>query len=229
MTEAPRTPATTLQTMYEDDKALDVIGYIISLKRYLVPAVVVAALVLVLGTVFALTRPDSYVANATVGLVPGAVSSEAEATQQAAMLPMVARSYSQLANSPMVLNDAAKTLDPSGELSGTELDAGLTVGWPNNSLVITFAVKADSEQEAIDRVTAIVNSFVDLVPASTGSEGGVALGANVIYLQEGPIQPEPSTTLELLAVSVVGAVALGFLVAVALDLTVGRRQRKRAS
>lgn len=227
-TPAVATPS-AVATMYADDKALDVIGYLISLKRYLVPAAVIGALVLVLGSVFALTRPDSYVAHATVGLVPGQVTTEAEATQQAAMLPMVARSYSQLANSPLVLNAAAKSLDPSGELTGAQLDPGLTVGWPSNSLVITFAVKAESEQEAIERVTAIVNAFVDLVPAAAGNEGGVALGAQVIYLQQAPVQPEPSSTAELLAVSVVGAVAVGFLVAIALDLTLGRRRRQPAA
>lgn len=215
--------------MYADDKALDVIGYLITLKRYLVPAVVAAALVLLLGTVYTLTRPDSYVAQATVGLIPGAVGTEAEATQQAAMLPMVARSYSQLSSSPLVLDAAAKTLDPTGELTGAELDAGLTTGWPANSLLITFSVTAESEQEAIAQVTAIANAFVEQVPATAGSDAGVALGAKVIYLQEGPIDPEPSTTTELLLVSVVGAAAVGLIGAIGLDLTLGRRQRKRAA
>ena len=213
--------------MYADDKALDVIGYLITLKRYLLPAVIVAALVLALGTVFAFTRPDAYVAQATVGLVPGPVSTEAEATQQAAMLPMVARSFSQLSGSPLVLDAAAKTLDPSGELTGEDLAAGLVTGWPANSLIITFRVQAPSEQEAIDRVTAIVNAFVDLVPATAGSDAGLALGAKVVYLQQGPITPEPSTTPELLAVSLLGALVAGLLVAIALDLTLGRRHRRR--
>lgn len=227
MTRTPATPS-AVDTLYEDDKALDVIGYLMSLKRYLVPAAIVAALVLVLGSAFALTRPDTYVAEATVSLVPGPVKTEADATQQAAMLPMVARSYSQLANSPLVLDAAAKQLDPSGDMTGGLLKQGLTVGWPSNSLVLTFAVKADSSQEAIRRVTTIANTFVDTVPPATEATGGVALGAKVIYLQQGPVEPEPSTTPELLAVSLVGAIAVGFLVAVALDVTVGRRQRRRA-
>ena len=227
MTRTPATPS-PVDTLYEDDKALDVIGYLISLKRYLLPAAVVAALVLVLGSAYALTRPDTYVAEATVSLVPGPVETEADATQQAAMLPMVARSYSQLANSPLVLDAAAQQLDPSGEVTGDTLKQGLTVGWPSNSLVLTFAVKADSSDEAIRRVTTIADTFVETVPQATEATGGVALGAKVIYLQQGPVEPEPSTTPELLAVSLVGAIAVGFLVAVALDLTIGRRQRRRA-
>ena len=227
MTRTPATPS-PVDTLYEDDKALDVIGYLISLKRYLLPAAVVAALVLVLGSAYALSRPDTYVAEATVSLVPGPVETEADATQQAAMLPMVARSYSQLANSPLVLDAAAKQLDPSGEVTGDTLKQGLTVGWPSNSLVLTFAVKADSSDEAIRRVTTIADTFVETVPQATEATGGVALGAKVIYLQQGPVEPEPSTTPELLAVSLVGAIAVGFLVAVALDLTIGRRQRRRA-
>lgn len=231
VTDVTRTPATpsAVDTLYEDDKALDVIGYLISLRRYILPAAIVAALVLVLGSAFALTRPSSYVAQATVTLLPGPVTTEAEATQQAAMLPMVARSYSQLANSPLVLDAAAQKLDPSGTLKGTELKQGLTVGWPSNSLVLTFSVKADSSEEAIRRVTTIATTFVDTVPPATEATGGVSLGAKVIHQQQGPITPEPSITTELLAVSLVGAIAMGFLVAVALDLTIGRRQRRLAA
>ena len=230
VTDATRTTAanSAVDTLYEDDKALDVIGYLISLKRFIVPAAVVAALVLVLGSVYALTRPDTYVANATVSLIPGPVETEAEATQQAAMLPMVARSYSQLANSPLVLDPVAAQLDPSGELTGSDLAQTVRIGWPSNSLVLTFAVTADSSEQAVQRVKAVAESFTQRVPQATGETGGVLLGAKVIYLQEGPIDPEASTTPELLAVSFVGGLAVGFLTAVALDLTIGRRQRRRA-
>ncbi|SKF62390.1 Capsular polysaccharide biosynthesis protein [Mycobacteroides abscessus subsp. abscessus] len=87
-----------------------------------------------------------------------------------------------MANSPLVLDAAAKQLDPSGDMTGGLLKQGLTVGWPSNSLVLTFAVKADSSQEAIRRVTTIANTFVETVPQATEATGGVALGAKVIYL-----------------------------------------------
>lgn len=233
MTDATRTPASpaptsTVDTLYEDDKALDVIGYLVSLKRYLVPAAIVGLLVLVVGSVYAFTRPDTYVAEGTINLVPGQVKTDAEATQQAAMLPMVARSYSQLANSPLVLDEAAKKLDPSGELTSGQLGAALTVGWPSNSLVLTFTVEGNSSEQALARVKAITDAFVEKVPNATENPGGVALGAKVIYLEPGPLLPEPSTTPELLAVSIVGGIAVGLLVAVGLDLTIGRHQRRKA-
>ncbi|MGA4506767.1 hypothetical protein ACQB6R_00340 [Propionibacteriaceae bacterium G1746] len=227
--QVTRTQTSAVETLYEDDKALDVVGYVISLKRYLLPAVIVAAVVLAAGSVFAFTRPDTYVARSTIALVPGEVQSEAEATQQAAMLPMVARSYSQLANAPLVLDPAAKVLDPSGKLTGSKLGADVKVGWPSNSLIINLDVTGASSDEALARVKAITDSFVTEAPKSAGTDGGVALAAKAIYVQQGPLQPEPSTTPELLAVSVVGALALGFLTAVALDLTVGRRQRRAAA
>ena len=229
VTDATPTDAPTLaaDTVYEDDKALDVIGYLISLKRYLVPALVVAALVLGLGAAYALTRPAKYTARATVSLVPGEVKTEAEAVQQAAMMPMVARNYSQMSNSPLVLDPAAAMIDPTGELKGADLKEGLRVGWPANSLMLNFDVTADSEENAIKRLNAIVNSFNQRVPETSGDARGVSLSSKTVYIQEGPIEPDPSETPQLLAMALVASVALGFLTAVALDLTLGRRQRRR--
>lgn len=209
--------------LYEDDRALDVLGYVTTLRRFLLPAVLVAALVLALGLAWTFTRAPGYRAEATVLLVPAAVTSEAEATQQAAMLPMVARSYAQMANTDLVLGPVAKASGDS-ELKGRDLAAKLTVGYPANSLLIRFTYDSTDPQETADTVNAIADSYVKQVPAfGPGQGNNVSLGAKVISRPTEPIDPQPSTRTQNLALSLIASLASGLLTALALDLLLGRR------
>lgn len=209
-------------TLYEDDKALDVLGYISGLRKYWLPALVVGALVLALGSVYALTRPTTFVGQAYVLMVPKVVETEAQATQQAAMVPMQMRSYVELIKSPVVQGPVAEKFDVPKQ----EFQSMVNVGWPSDSMVLILRVTAESEMDAVGMANEMVDSFVSMLPGFSPNNEGAAPDADVIYRPESPLEPQPSTKPELLALSLVGAVGMALVTSVLLDLTVGRRRRR---
>lgn len=212
-------------TLYEDDKALDVLGYIQGLSRYWLPALVVGVLILGLGGVYALTRPATFVGQAYVLMVPKVVETEAQATQQAAMIPMQMRSYVELIKSPVVQGPVAEKFDVPKQ----EFRSMVNVGWPSDSMVLILRVTADSEEDAVGMANELVDGFVAMLPGFSPGNEGAALEGDVIYRPETPLDPEPSTKPELLALSLVGAVGMALVTGVLLDLTIGRRRRRELS
>lgn len=214
--------------VYEDDRALDVLGYVMTLRRFLLPAAIVGLVVLALGAAYTLTRPAAYRADVVVLLVPSEVKTDAEATQQAALLPMVARSYSQMGTSRIVLEPVVKaTKDPS--LTVETLAPRITVGYPANSLLLRFSVSGSDPTQTATLANRVADSYVAHV-ADFGPAVGqnVSLGAKVIDRPVAPLSPLPSTTTQLAAVSVAGALVAGLLTAVLLDV-ISRRRRQLAS
>ncbi|MGJ6980647.1 Wzz/FepE/Etk N-terminal domain-containing protein [Aestuariimicrobium soli] len=214
--------------VYSDDRALDVLGYVMTLRRFLLPAAVVALVVLALGAVYTLTRPAAYTAEVVVLLVPSKVTTEAEATQQAALLPMVARSYSQMGTSRIVLEPVAKAAnDPA--VTVETLAARVSVGYPANSLLLRFSVSGTDPTKTAALANQVADSYVthvgDFGPAVGNS---VSLGAKVIDRPATPLTPLASTKPQLAAASVIGALVVGLLTAVALDVVSRRRRQLRS-
>ncbi len=209
-------------TLYEDDKALDVLGYISSLRKYWLPSLVVGALILGLGSVYALTRPSTFTGQAYVLMSPKVVETEAQATQQAALIPMQMRSYVELINSPVVQGPVARKFNVKEQ----EFKAMVNVGWPSNSMVLILRVTADSQKDAVGMANGLADGFLSMLPGFSPGNESAALDADVIHRPEMPLAPKPSTKPELLALSLVAALSAALVTSVLLDLTVGRRRRR---
>jgi capsular polysaccharide biosynthesis protein len=224
----PGTPVVLASSsLYEDDRALDVIAYVRTLGRYRLPALIVAAVVLVAGLVFAFTRAPSYTGDAVVLFAPQKVQSDAEATQQAAMLPFVTKSYVYMVSQPLVLQRVADKLgDPNQTVQS--LKGSITTGNPANSFVLSISGKASSAEEAQKLTNLVADEFVAAVPSfSPGGEQNVSMTAKVVARAELPQEADPSVRLQFAAIAVVAALALGFGTAVALDV-ISRLRTKTA-
>lgn len=222
----PGTPVVLASSsLYEDDRALDVLAYLRTLGRYKLPALIVAGLVLVAGLSWSFTRPATYTGQATVLFVPQKVTSEAEATQQAALLPFVSRSYAYMIDSPLVMQRAAEAM--GGGMKASDVKGALTTGYPANSLVLRIETTSSDPAKAIKLTNVIADEFVAAVPSfSPGGEQNVSMTAKVVARAQSPIAPDPSVKLQFAALSVAASIALGFGVAVALDVLSRLRTRK---
>ena len=106
-------------TAHEETPILDLTTYVRRLFQQFLPALVPAALILVAGAVWTLTAPASWEARSAVVAEIPAAATEADATQQGAMLaPLVA---SDLAVAESSFDVASRIVAKHPEIQVTQL------------------------------------------------------------------------------------------------------------
>lgn len=215
--------------LYADDRALDLFGYLASLRRFWVISTAVGLVVLLAGGVFAFTRPVVFTASATVALVPPAVKTPAEAAQQAKLLPALKASYSQLVSSRPVVEPVADRLsrDTGRSVDVDTLRAAIAGQWPSDSLLGTITIRDTDENFAIEAVRLLAAELGRHLPeAAEGESPAIQMPVRTVSVDPPPLT-RTSDRNELLLMSLGAALAMALLTAVLADY-VGPRQASSA-
>lgn len=210
------------------ETTFDILGYLRKLVRYLLPALLVGALVAA-GSFWNLHKaPATYTATSTLVFEPVPVKTEAEATQQSANVQSQMRNYRQIASSPVLMGPLAKKLGAPHTVD--ELTSGLTVTLPLQSLMLTFGYTSSNQNHAIK----VVNEAAAMVAAQSQSWANRTTPTlNVQVVNTLPAvaplpKTAPSSMQQMLLALVAGALA-ALLTAMLLDAVLGRRRRARAA
>lgn len=223
---ASKQPATTAVSTVAStplERPVDVWGYLRSLTAFWLPALIVGLAVAGVLGAKAMTAKPTYTATSSVSLVPAPVSSPDQATQQAAAVPMLIRSYTSLAASSTVSSVAAKSL---GNYKAAQVASMITMSSPNSSLLINYSVTSANQAEAARVANAVADAFVSLMPqmASTAQPTLKLVAANVIKA-EPPLPSASSSKTTGLAIAVVAGLVAAFLTAAVLEFIRSTRRR----
>jgi hypothetical protein len=142
---------------------IDLRGYVGRLLRHALPALVTPAILVIAGLVWTFTAPYSY--ESQVALVPNvpAVTSEAEATQQSALVePLVASDLTVAKTNPDVFQEVLKKhpdLDHASLRTSVEIKQA-------GALTLVFKAKGNTPQEAAQLAEDYTSAFIRVADAT---------------------------------------------------------------
>lgn len=131
------------------DETIDILSYLRRLSRHLVPALVAAVVVgSLLGLLLHFTGmgKSPVEGKAHVLVYPQKVSTEAEATQQAQLIPMMLRTYVALDAVPaytQAVSDAT-----GGRFTPEQVAQKLTIYWGGGSALLAFQTEGATQEDA---------------------------------------------------------------------------------
>lgn len=143
------------------EETVDVLGYLQRLSRFVIPGAVVALLVAIPLLVMGMSKQSTttYSQKAHVLVMPNQVTTEAAATQQAQLLPMMMRSYVALEDVPAFVDAVSK--ESKGRWTPEQVASKLTIFWGGGSALLAFQAEGDDLQETNDLANLGAKVFVD--------------------------------------------------------------------
>lgn len=207
----------------DDETSVDVLGYLVRLKRFWVLGLVVLALVSAAGFLWSRQTDTTTVASVNVLVQPGDVTSDAQAVQQQAMLELFLRSLTQTDDNATVLADTARATG----LTTQQVAARTSIEWAGNTLLLRVnakgSTKADAQKLAQAYATALAAHGPSLLP-----DPGNAFDAHFVVV-DSPAPPAPAassmSSTRKLAAAVVGAVVVALLAMALADGVSAARRR----
>ncbi|SJN20373.1 hypothetical protein FM114_02325 [Luteococcus japonicus LSP_Lj1] len=209
------------------------LGYLRRLARFAIPGAVVALLVTVPLLLLTMNQEGTttYKQKAHVLVIPNDVTTEAAATQQAQLVPMMLRSYVALEDVPVFVDEVAKR--SNGRWTPEQVTERLSIYWGGGSALLAFQAEGENLAETNDLANLGAEVFVDRADEMVPTAGTALWKPSLKVVETSQEQAEPTVAPTSSPVFAVGVGLLaGLLTMLALEawshLRSGRRKNVRA-
>ncbi|GAA1397989.1 Wzz/FepE/Etk N-terminal domain-containing protein [Luteococcus peritonei] len=208
------------------DDTIDLLDYLKRLARAALPAAVVALLALAALTLASSPAPTEYHAKAHVLVAPSATKDAATADMQAQLLPQLMRTYVALEDSPLIVDQVARTVGGGARVE--DVAARTALVWGGGSMLLACQSTASSQEEANQLAQATAEALV-----AKGAElldqdpGDITLRLVEDAKPDVALNTTPETTVDRIKQNLPLALGIGLVTALVIEWLTSRRSSRR--
>ena len=211
-----------------EEETVDLLDYAKRLTRFVVPAGIVALVVMVIAVAFGFAAKPQYHMKAHVLVRPGKVVDQERSPAEADMLSRTMRTFVALADLPQLTEEAAK--HTQGKYDSKQVAAMTDIFWGGGSFLLAIQATASTEEDSKMLSNAMADALVKLGPdLLKGDSEGTPHMAVVEKAKQDEEMPAPKTRMDAIIPGAAAGIVAGVLVAMVLEYRSSRRQRKQLS